>query len=187
MREDAMAVELDDSAMLLELKIWMDGAREALPGHPKIRHAEEQLWKINNIAEQLKAEVREKLSVLEARYDPDLQKKMALGGVAGSFSKANTRLEIYARERQAIVDEFSARNDALWRQRMVLTRDVLTAVERQVIKRIGPVGQQRPALERFKGHQSNVSDSLMERLRARALERQAEAENAPKPGIEIER
>jgi hypothetical protein len=175
MREDAMAVELDDSAMLLELKIWMDGARAALPGHPKIRHADEQLWKINNIAEQLKAEVSEKLSVLEARYDPDLQKKMALGGVAGSFSKANTRQEIYARE------------DGLWRQRMVLTRDVLTVVERQEIKRIGPVGQQRPALERFKTHQSNVSDSLMERLRARALEREAQAENAPQPGIERER
>lgn len=182
-----MVGELDDSAMLLELKIWMDGARAALPGHPKIRHADEQLWKINNIAEQLKGEAREKLSVLEARYQPDLQKQLALGGVAGSFSKANTKLDTYARERQAIVDEFSARNDGLWRQRMVLTRDVLTAVERQEIKRFGPVGQQRPALERFKGHQGNVSDSLMERLRARAVERGAEAVNVPKPDIEMER
>lgn len=182
-----MVGELDDSAMLLELKIWMDGARAALPGHPKVRHADEQLWKINNIAEQLKGEAREKLSVLEARYQPDLQKRMALGGVAGSFSKANTKLDTYARERQAIVDEFSARNDELWRQRMVLTRDVLTAVERREMKRFGPVGQQRPALERFKGHQGNVSDSLMERLRARAVEREAEAVNVPKPDIEMER
>ena len=182
-----MAVELDDSAMLLELKIWMDGARAALPGHPKIRHADEQFWKINNIAEQLKAEASEKLSVLETRYEPDLQKMEALGGVAGSFSKASTRLEIYARERQSIIDEFLARNDGLWRQRMVLTRDVLTVVERQEMKRIGPVGQQRPALERFKTHRGNVSDSLMERLRARALEREVESENAQKPGIEIER
>ena len=182
-----MAGELDDSAMLLELKIWMDGARAALPGHPKIRYADEHLSKINNIAEQLKAEAREKLSVLERRYEPDLQTQIAPGGVAGSFSKANTKLDTYARERQVIVDEFSARNDGLWRQRMALTRDVLTAVERQEMKRIGPVGQQRPALERFTGHQSNVSDTLMTRLRARALERVAEVENAPKPGIEMER
>lgn len=110
-----MAGELDDSAMLLELKIWMDGARAALPGHPKIRYADEHLSKINNIAEQLKAEALEKLSVLERRYEPDLQTQIAPGSVAGSFSKANTKLDTYARERQVIVDEFSARNDGLWR------------------------------------------------------------------------
>lgn len=167
--------DLDDSAMLAELKGWMGAAREAIAGHPKLRHAEIELHKINGIAEQLKAQVRERLSGLEDRYGSQAEGQAMMTSRAAAFAKADARLEAYLREQQAIVAEFAERNEKLWRQRMVLTRDVLAAVERHETAGVAVADEQRAALQRISGVQDCVSGGLMERLGHRAKERSEEA------------
>lgn len=173
--------DLDDSAMLSELKAWMDAARAAVAGHPKMRHVEIELGKINTIAEQLKAQARARLVRLEERYRPELQIKLVSGSLSEARSKSNARLDAYRRERQAVVAEFSERNDRLWRQRMVLTRDVLSVVERHEMKDVARARVMRPGAERSFGQGSNVSGGLMDRLRDRAKQLSAERDRGPEP------
>jgi hypothetical protein len=173
----------DDAQLLAEFKLWLSEAHAAVPNNPRVNSAVIELHKLETIGANLRTRALETLNHIEERFRPEILKQSELARpVRADFLHAKSpRRETYERTRDQAIEEFNRRHESLWAQRVVLAKQILTVVERSEIKRFGPIGQARPALEKFENHNVVSNSQFLEKLRGRAEAR------PPQRGPDIER